>query len=118
MGYATRYTLRVDFTVGGKVAALRDSEPLDSLLIALREENEDARHALDDDGSTSESCKWYEHQAQMKEFSAKHPTVLFTLHGEGEENEDIWNEYYLGGKLQVAKAQMQIAPFDPKKLEE
>lgn len=52
----------------------------------------------------------------MKAFSVEHPMMLFTLHGEGEESGDIWNEYYLAGKVQVAKALLQIAPFDAKKL--
>jgi len=41
---------------------------------------------------------------------------MFTLHGEGEENEDIWDKYFLNGKCQVAKAEWTIPPFDPAKL--
>lgn len=117
MGYQTYFSLKVDLMVRGKIAQLVDREPLDSVIVNLLEVNEEAKYALDEDGNGSgEGSKWYEHQAEMREFSKLHPSVLFTLHGEGEENDDIWTEYYLNGKVQVAKAQVQIAPFDPVKL--
>ena len=117
MGYQTHFSLKVDLMVGGKIAQLVDRAPLDAVIANLLETVEEARYALDNDGSTSgNESKWYEHQEEMREFSKLHPSVLFTLHGEGEENGDIWDEYYLNGKLQVVKAQMQIAPFDAKKL--
>jgi hypothetical protein len=102
--------------INGKVAKLEDTSPLDSLIEELRAGNEEARCVLAEDGSPEESGKWYEHQDDMRRFSLLHCNILFTLHGEGEENDDLWNEYYLNGNLQVAKAQIQIASFDPKEL--
>jgi hypothetical protein len=91
--------------------------PLRAVISQLRAENEEAKYALEDDGgSTGEECKWYEHTRDMKAFSAKHPQILFTLSGEGGDAGDIWNEYFLDGKAQIAKAVMQIAAFDEKKL--
>lgn len=116
MGYNTRYSLKTEFLVGGKAVQLVDDSPLVAVIEDLRQRYEDAMFALSPTGDTEDSCKWYEHQAQMKSFSILHPNVLFTLHGEGEENDDLWNEYYLNGKVQVEKATIQIAPFDAKKL--
>jgi hypothetical protein len=116
MGYNTRYSLKAELMIGGKVAKLEDASPLDALIAELRAGNEEALYVLADDGSSEDSGKWYEHQEDMRKFSALHSNILFTLHGEGEENDDLWNEYYLNGKLQIAKAQIQIAPFDPKGL--
>lgn len=117
MGYQTHFSLKVDLLVAGKIAQLVDRAPLDAVIKNLLEMCEEAKYALDEDGNgTGEGSKWYEHQAEMREFSKLHPSVLFTLHGEGEENDDMWDEYYLNGKLQVAKAKIQIAPFDPKLL--
>ena len=114
MGYYTQHSLKVDLLIGGKIAQLLDPAPLTAVIAQLREEVEEAKYALDADGSSSgNDSKWYEHRAEMCEFSRKHPTILFTLHGEGEEGGDLWNEYYLNGRVQVAKAEVQIAPFDP-----
>lgn len=57
-----------------------------------------------------------EHDEDMRGLSKRIPEVLFTLHGEGEEAGDIWNKYFLNGKMQVAKARIEFDEFDPKKL--
>lgn len=62
--------------------------------------------------------KWYEHVGDMVALSRRFPEVLFTLHGEGEESGDIWRKYFLGGKVQVARATITFDDFDPAKLEE
>lgn len=116
MGYNTRYSLKVELLIGGKAAELVNDAPLTRLIQELRGSCEEAKYALDENGGAEEESKWYEHAQDLRAFSSAHPNILFTLHGEGEENEDIWNEYYLNGKCQVAKAQLQIAPFDPKQL--
>ena len=117
MGYGTRYHLDVNFVVNNIPVKLEDDTPLLSVIEELRQENEEAKYALEPDGGGSNSdARWYEHKADLTAFSAKHPGVLFTLHGEGEENDDIWTEYFLNGKVQVARATVQIAPFNPAEL--
>ena len=59
-----------------------------------------------------DSCKWYDHDKQMREISKKYPETIFILEGEGEESGDIWKKYYLNGKCQVAKAEVIIPEFD------
>lgn len=78
---------------------------------------EEATYCLMPDGSPAESGKWYEHETDMRVFSKEIPEVLFTLHGEGDENGDIWKKYFLNGKCQVAKAVIQFLPFDKSKLQ-
>jgi len=117
MGYQTDYSIKLTLMIGGKPATLTDDSPLLEVIKQLRESNEDAGFALDDDGSTSgEESKWYEHEEHMRTFSKQHPGILFELHGEGSENGDLWKKYFFDGKCQEAKAEIQIAPFDPKKL--
>lgn len=65
----------------------------------------------------NEACSWYDHDKHMAELSKRHPKVLFTLHGEGEENEDIWRKYFKAGKVQVCRAKITFDAYDPKKLE-
>jgi len=64
-----------------------------------------------------QACKWYDWKVDMIAYSKKFPEFIFTLHGEGEESGDIWTAYFMGGKVQVEKAQVQIGGFDPDKLE-
>ncbi len=117
MGYQTNYTLKAELLIGGKPAELKDDSPLLEVIKQLREENEEARYSLADKGrSSGNDSRWYGHEKDMKAFSAKHPNILFTLNGGGEEAVDQWNKYFLNGKCQVAKAEIQIAPFDPAKL--
>lgn len=50
-------------------------------------------------GEYNESTKWYDHEKEMKELSAKFPEALFILNGEGEESMDIWETHYQGGEV-------------------
>ncbi len=49
----------------------------------------------------------------MIAMSLAFPHVLFKLHGEGEENDDIWDAYFLDGKSQKHKAKVMIDDVDP-----
>jgi len=78
---------------------------------------EEAEYALEYDGETRSASKWYNYKDNLKEFSKKYPDAIFCLHGKGEENGDIWNLYAKNGKVQLEKAQIVIAPYDPNKLQ-
>lgn len=96
---------------------LRDKKPTSDEIIKLfREECEDASYALDEDGSCYESCKWYDHEVQLKAFSKKHPEVLFKLKGEGEESGNLWIKYFKNGKMQVAEAKIIFEEYNESKL--
>jgi hypothetical protein len=87
-----------------------------SLIETFRKENEDANYALNEEGYTLEYCKWYNHEEDLKTFSAKYPEVLFILEGEGEEPGDMWKKYFQNGKCQTATAQITFEKFNPDKL--
>ena len=99
MGYYTRHELEI---VKG------DNE----LIEQFREVSEDASYAIDSAGDSEESCKWYRHQDELKNFSLLHPEALFKLSGEGEDSGDIWHEYYQDGKMQICKAMIVFPDFD------
>lgn len=57
-------------------------------------------------------AKWYEHEEDMLKLSNEFSKTLFKLHGEGEENGDIWDKYFLDGKMQECYAELILPPFD------
>ena len=65
-----------------------------------------------------DSLKWYEHEEEMVELSKRFPTTLFTLHGEGEDNADVWDKYFLNGKIQRDQGRIVYEGFNPVKLRE
>lgn len=104
MGYYTEYSL----AVSGK-------DELD-IIDDLRKRYESAAFAFDEDGAPQDSCKWYDHETDMKYFSSLHPDLLFTLTGDGEESGDIWVKYFKNGKMQLCKAKIVLDPFDESQL--
>lgn len=71
--------------------------------------------ALDclEDLISADSMRWYDHDKDMLELSKAFPDELFILHGEGEENGDLWNAYYKNGKMQVCHAEFTYPQPDP-----
>lgn len=95
MGYYTSYKLSV--LEGG------DEE---QLISEFRSESDGARYALDEDGDTNESCKWYDSNSDLIKFSKKHPDTIFCLEGEGEESGDNWKLYVKDGHSQKCRARL------------
>lgn len=114
MGYYTQYTLQMEkFDSDDKM--LNEDELL-PIISELRSTYKSASYAIDEMGEFKEDCTWYEHEDEMKEFSKKHPTILFTLIGEGEESGDLWEKHFLNGKMQTCNATINFPPFDVNKL--
>jgi hypothetical protein len=109
MGYYTYHTLDIK---NYSAEEFDKNQIIEALL-----ENEEMEYALGHDLSGGESCKWYDHDKDMCEFSALYPGVLFIMYGEGEESGDIWVCYFLNGKYQYEKAQITYNEFNPNKLE-
>ena len=63
-------------------------------------------------GLFEESVKWYGRVKDMTKYSELHPTVLFKIHGEGEEAGDLWNEYWQNGKHQHCQGRIEYKPYD------
>lgn len=43
---------------------------------------------------------------------------MFKLHGDGDDSEDLWDAYFLGGRMQVCPGKIVYDDFDPGKLAE
>ncbi len=88
----------------------------DSIIENLRNINKSAAIAIQEDGSTSENCKWYEHEDDLRKFSKMYPNWLFQLDGGGEESGDVWRKYFVNGEMQNANAKTVYEDFDRAKL--
>ena len=112
MGYMTFYTLVVG-DEGQEISDRRREQ-----ILAWLEHDESFRSELEDfhESGMNGYTKWYEHDQDMFRLSRTFPEVLFVLWGEGEEPEDLWKSYYLGGRVQEAPARVEYPPFDHDKL--
>ena len=91
----------------------------DAIMADFRENNEEARVAMDENGETDTPIKWYDHERQLKEFSKKYPDAMFQLHGEGESGgEDTWQFYFKNGKGYKDFVIMTFPDFDESKMTE
>ena len=135
MGYYTNYTLTVDNsqvkdevekTKQSEIEEIQQSNISDELkkrLIKDVEKTYQTSVVTQNDvidhltyNPFNDQCKWYEHTEDMCRVSKKYPNVIFSLYGNGEEDGDMWVEYFMNGKFQVEKAVITYADFDPEKL--
>jgi len=103
MGYYSYFTFSV--SEGNEI----DDE---QAVTELREENEYAKLALDDDGYPDGHLTWYDHEENLKEYSKKYPNTVFHLSVEGEENGDMAQKYFKNGKMQICKAEITFPDYD------
>lgn len=62
------------------------------------------------------NAKWYDCAKHCNAVSLQFPDTLITLEGSGEEDGDIWKQYWLNGKTQECKAIISFEEFDVLKL--
>lgn len=106
MGYSTNYYLDVH------EGELGISEILDS----VGEDFNGLFYAVGLDGDTIDEVKWYSHEVDMIGLSLLFPNIVFELHGEGEDNDDVWNKYFKNGKMQICKAKVTFDKYDESEL--
>lgn len=117
MGYCTDYSLGIALDANANL--LGDSRRKEVIEYLLSLETWDLFHdsiKLEVEGAASKdrnwcvtyACKWYEHDEDMKALSLKFQDVIFMLHGEGEEEKDKWNKYYLNGMVQTCNASIVV----------
>lgn len=61
-------------------------------------------------------AKWYDFEADMREFSENYPDLLFVVDGQGEDSTDLWLCYIQNGKSQHIGAEIVYAEYDPTKM--
>lgn len=116
MGYYTTYTLSIE----GVMRQDGTLKEIDAAQKELLEKEIEVMGVFDEIGDLeygySAYAKWYDHDDDMLLLSRRFPEILFCLHGEGEESEDMWNSYYYDGKTQYCRAVITYEDFNPQKL--
>ena len=121
MGYYTNFNLEIDGPVDACDKAIADME---SAALEAEVKGRPKYGSLEDNlcylyavyEGNADSSKWYDHEKDMREISKRHPDVLFTLSGEGEESGDIWKAYHKNGKAQECRAKITFDDYDEIKL--
>lgn len=120
MGYYTDYTLNIYGGTSNKDGSFTTTTQLPEIVVKDLEQEIEKMGVFDRSGSVEygyySNSKWYDHDDDMLLLSKRFPEVLFCLHGEGEEQEDMWENYYYNGKLQECPAVIKYDDFDFSKL--
>lgn len=119
MGYYTDYTLNVSGTRRDRSKALvTDVEIQPDLLNRICTAIEKMNVGLEGDPDMGwyVNAKWYNHASDMLALSKEFPTVLFTLSGSGEDDDDMWKHYFFNGMEQYAPAEIHYDAFSEQRL--
>lgn len=121
MGYETRFRLEVETVkVTKEVKGIDSAGNPASVFVEEYIDSENIKREIAEKAGYqylwSDSCKWYDHEKDMREISRKYKDVLFKLSGEGEESGDLWVKYFKNGKMQHCEARIEFDPFDEKKM--
>lgn len=119
MGYYTSYVMSVSVCTVNEDRVTISTHIPDDIRSALIEEIDKMNvfEDVDVDSTCDAYDKWYNHASDMTLLSIRFPNLLFLLHGEGENHDDVWNKYYLNGKEQICPAKITYDPFDFKSME-
>lgn len=121
MGYYTDYKLTIEkedesvsaYDIASKMKEMYDKNEafyplIDDIEDVLEDERSKEKNSLS--LKSYEEAKWYDNPEDMHELSKTFPNVIFVLHGEGEEQGDIWSTYYKNGVAKDAKVEIKITP--------
>ena len=99
MGYYTNYKITV---VHGEC----DLNEMAEAISKLSDYCFEARKGIIDSG---DEIKWYMCTENMTEISKLYPNVVILVDGEGEEQGDIWKEYYFNGEGERIRGEISFA---------
>lgn len=120
MGYYTDFNLSAyHYNPDGKNPDVRFSNPdVDKKRIEELEIEIDKMNVFESgnfDNGWYGYGKWYDYELDMSLLSARFPEFFFELYGNGENSEDIWVGYFVGGASQIETARIEYDEFSPLK---
>lgn len=121
MGYYTEYELSVYGAIKHDDGNITMTNSIPSVVEDLIE-NEIRLMNVFGDGDIKTSyhshCKWYDHEDDMRLLSSKFPDNVFWLSGCGEDSEDMWQKFFVDGRMQLCYAKIVYDDFDVSKLDD
>jgi len=113
MGYDTYYQIEIqpdpeDYDVNSWKAQKLEAKLCGDLTLEQHKEQI---------GFIEENTRWQEMEEEMSAYSLKYPEILFIVHGEGEESQDLWRHYFKNGKSWETRAQIVYEDFKEEYLE-
>lgn len=107
MGYYTTHTLTAAGNITPEIACQIDEALFQKNIVGYALDN----YCLVEHNNTaywgcSDCAKWYDHEDDMLEISRMFPDVTFQLCGEGDEQGDLWEEYYHNGEAERCSAEV------------
>jgi len=110
MGYETNYKLKLSDEV--------DADTFVELLGSLTDyDGWWDSYEIDDEINYVLDAKWYDNHKHMVLLSKEHPTIVFTLSGDGEESGDVWRKFYKDGKFMDAGPELIYKEFNENELQ-
>lgn len=100
MGYQSSYHLTIE-----RPTIKEDQEIIEE----FRKQYCDAAYALDEEGQSGQSSKWYEAENDIRDFSIKYPHFIFILDRIGEDGE-LSRIVAQNGESQVQAPTIQYSP--------
>lgn len=108
MGYNTYYNIEVENIPAESV------QPLVTRLEPMLEDT----HAIFNTIFGSYYGRWYDWDKDLLAISSDYPDVFITVHGDGEDSEDLWRAYIKDGAIQECGAKIVYDEYDPAKMRE
>lgn len=120
MGYYTDYTLSVYGIErdGNDIRMTAEIQPDVEKAIEAEIKKMDVFSDGDIGDSYYANLTWTCHEEDMRLLSSKFPNNLFWLSGQGEFNQDMWQKFFVNGRMQVSYARIIYEDFDAGKLDE
>lgn len=112
MGYLTSYSMEALHVAAQNVREIEAA--IEELNMPLGDFYYDPQNQVFNAEPNGE-WRWYGHEDDMAELSERFPDVLFKLHGEGENRDDVWDKYFVGGELVEKVYAVMFMPV-PKKV--
>lgn len=119
MGYCTDYTLSVFSAVKDSSGKMGMSDQIPGIIEQQIDDEIDKMNIFSDGNIKDSYCvytTWYDHEEDMRLLSAKFPDMVFWLSGQGENAEDLWQKFFVGGQMQECYAKIIYDDFDASKL--
>jgi hypothetical protein len=112
MGYFTAYDIEIYEIKDGTRIEKADRMTAVAAIAQLRDADENARYAFEEDGSCANTTKWYDMEDDMTRLSKLRPDLVFCVNSDGEESPDFQKSWFHDGGAQFSRGEIVFRPLD------